>query len=122
MSFYFFNINCKRTLPYFGHICVKLHTDFIKALCLSCQRKGGDIVYQRKSLGSITIRRTAIPSMLVHFSTFEFLLNFSFMKYRKHFRFGYRDHICITNINNRDFYVYQGISLYEYIEISFFFS
>ena len=29
---------------------------------------------------SITIRRTAIPSMLVNFSTFAFLLNFSFMK------------------------------------------
>ena len=30
--------------------------------------------------GSITIRRTAIPSMLVIFSTFAFLLNYSFMK------------------------------------------
>ena len=30
--------------------------------------------------GSITIRRTAIPSMLVNFSTFAFLVNFSFMK------------------------------------------
>ena len=30
--------------------------------------------------GPITIRRTAIPSMLVNFSTFAFLLNFSFMK------------------------------------------
>ena len=30
--------------------------------------------------GSITIRRTAIPGMLVNFSTFAFLLNFSFMK------------------------------------------
>ena len=30
--------------------------------------------------GSITIRRTAIPSMLVNFSTFTFLLNVSFMK------------------------------------------
>ena len=30
--------------------------------------------------GSIMIRRTAIPSMLVNFSTFEFLLNFSLMK------------------------------------------
>ena len=30
--------------------------------------------------GSITIRRTAILSMVVNFSTFAFLLNFSFMK------------------------------------------
>ena len=34
--------------------------------------------------GSITIRRTAIPSMWVNFSTFAFLLNFSIMKWRKH--------------------------------------
>ena len=61
--------------------------------------------------GSITIRRTAIPSMLVNFSTFAFLLNVSFIKYRKHQSFGYRGLICITNINNRDFYVCQGISL-----------
>ena len=61
--------------------------------------------------GSITIRRTAIPSMVVNFSTSAFLLNFSFMKYIKHLSFGYRGHICITNINNRDFYYYQGISL-----------
>ena len=30
--------------------------------------------------GSITIRHPAIPSMVVNFSTFAFLLNFSFMK------------------------------------------
>ena len=29
--------------------------------------------------GSITIRQTAIPSMLVNFSTFTFLLNVSFL-------------------------------------------
>ena len=27
-------------------------------------------------------------------------------------------YICQTNINSRDFYVYKGILLYEYIEIS----
>ena len=38
--------------------------------------KNGNCRYK----GSITIRRTAIPSMVVNFSTFVFLLNFSFMK------------------------------------------
>ena len=35
---------------------------------------------QQNKKGSITIRRIAIPSMLVNFSTFAFLLNFSIMK------------------------------------------
>ena len=43
------------------------------------------------------------------------------MKYRNHQGFRYRGRICIKNINNRDFYVHQGISLKEYIGISFFF-
>ena len=37
-------------------------------------------IHTLKVQGSITIRRTAIPSMLVNFSTFTFLLNVSFMK------------------------------------------
>ena len=39
------------------------------------------------------------------------------MKLRKHQSFWCRGRICITNINNRDFYVLQDISLKENIEI-----
>ena len=42
------------------------------------------------------------------------------MKKRNHQSFRYPGRICITNINNRDFYVHQGISLKEYIVISIF--
>ena len=42
------------------------------------------------------------------------------MKYRKHQSFRDWGCICITNINNRDFYVHQGIYLKEYIGISTF--
>ena len=75
---------------------------------------------KRDRKGPITIRRTPLPTFLVNFSTFAFLLNFSFMKYRKHQSFRIRGCICITNINNRDFYVHQGIYLKEYIGISIF--
>ena len=70
--------------------------------------------------GPITIRRTPLPTFLVNFSTFAFLWNFSFMKLRKHQSFRDRGCICITNVNNRDFYVHQGIYLKEYIGISTF--
>ena len=43
------------------------------------------------------------------------------MKWRNHQSFRYRDRICITNINIRDFYVHHDISLNEYIGISTFF-
>ena len=71
-----------------------------------------------QSKGPLTIRRTLLPTCLVNFSTFAFLLNFSFIKQRNHQSFMYRGRICITIINNRDFYVHQGISLKEYIGIS----
>ena len=73
--------------------------------------------------GSLTIRPFSSPrlkNMLVNCSTFAFLLNFSFMKYRKHHSFGFWGNICLTNINSRDFYIYKGISLWEYIEVSIF--
>ena len=70
--------------------------------------------------GPITIRRTPLPTFLVNFSTFAFLLNYSFMKYRKHQSFRDRGCICITTFNNRDFYVHRGIYLKEYIGISTF--
>ena len=57
------------------------------------------------------IRRTAIPSMLVNFSSFAFLLNFFIHELNKTLKFRVLGHICITSINNQDFYVYQGISL-----------
>ena len=70
--------------------------------------------------GPLTIRRTLLPSFLVNFSTFAFLFNFSFLKQTNHQSFRYRGRICIININNRDLYVHQGISLIEYIGNSFF--
>ena len=70
--------------------------------------------------GPITIRRTPLPTFLVNFSTFAFLLNFLFMRQRKHPSFRDRGCICITITNNRDFYVHQGIYLKEYIGISTF--
>ena len=69
--------------------------------------------------GPITIRRTLLPSFLVYFSTFAFFFNFSFMKKRNQ-SYRYRGLICITNIDNQDFNVHQGISLKEYIGISIF--
>ena len=40
------------------------------------------------------------------------------MKLRKPQHFEYRGHNCITNINNRDFYIIgMDISLKEYIEV-----
>ena len=47
--------------------------------------------------GALTIRPFSSPllkNMLVNFSTFAFLLNFSFMKYRKHQSFGFSGYIC----------------------------
>ena len=44
---FFFNTQSWRTLPSFGHYCVPMHTDLLKILCFSCQRKSRDIVYQR---------------------------------------------------------------------------
>ena len=46
-----------------------------------CNLEAGD---NQSLKGPITIRRTAIPRMVVNFSTFAFLLNFSFMKQIKH--------------------------------------
>ena len=37
-------------------------------------------IFGEKGKGSITIRRMAFPNMLVNFSSFAFLLNFTFMK------------------------------------------
>ena len=79
-----------------------------------------ELIDERRRDGLITIRRTLLPSVFISFSTFAFLLNFSFMKWRNHQSFRYRGRICITNINYRDFYVHQGISLIEYIGISIF--
>ena len=48
-------------------------------IMLSIQYRKAEKIWKEKE-GSITIRRTAIPSNLVNFSTFAFLLNFSFLK------------------------------------------
>ena len=42
------------------------------------------------------------------------------MKKRKHHSIRFWGAICLININSRDFYVYKGILLYEYIEVSIF--
>ena len=41
-------------------------------------------------------------------------------KVKKTSKVRFWGYICLTNINSRYFYVYYGILLYEYIEISFF--
>ena len=40
----------------------------------------GDFLDAIEFQGPLTIRRTPLPSFLINFSTFAFLLNFSFMK------------------------------------------
>ena len=44
---FLFNTQSWRTLPFFGHYCVPMHTNLFKILCFSCQGKSRVIVYQR---------------------------------------------------------------------------
>ena len=44
---FFFNTQSWRTLPSSGHYCVPMHTNLFKILCISCQGKSRDIVYER---------------------------------------------------------------------------
>ena len=45
-----FVIHSRRTLPSFGHSCVRINTNFFNILGFSCQEKSRDIVYQRTGL------------------------------------------------------------------------
>ena len=64
--------------------------------------------------------RTLLPSFFCQFFNFRIFIRFFIYEVKKPWTFRYRGRICITNINNRDFYAHQGISLKEYIGISIF--
>ena len=72
------------------------------------------------SKGSLTIRPFSSPQLkniLVNCSTFAFFFKLFIHEVKTTSKFwGY---ICLTNINSRVYYVYLGILLYQYIEISF---
>ena len=64
--------------------CKCLYVLLLYSVILTMHLVLGTRVYQNVSnknfKGPITIRRTPLPTFLVNFSTFAFLLNFSFMK------------------------------------------
>ena len=80
----FFHIIIARTLT-FHKICL---ADIMPSIWTYGYTLG--YIPSIKVEGPITIRRTPLPSFLVNFSTFAFLLNFSFMKLRNHQSFRYR--------------------------------
>ena len=51
-EFFFVNTHSWRTLAFFEHFCVLMHTNLFNILCFSCQGKSRDIVYQRTCLFS----------------------------------------------------------------------
>ena len=57
------------------------------------------------------------PQHAGKFFNFRVFIEFFIHEVKKTLAFWVLGHIWITNINYRDFYVYHGISLYEYIEI-----
>ena len=72
-EFSFFNINSTPTLSSFGNFCVQMHTDFIKVLCVSCQRRSKNIVYQHRSWFSwlLFFRHGLSGIQLIAFSAFS---------------------------------------------------
>ena len=60
------------------------------------------------------------PQLFCQFFNFRIFNKFFIYEVKNHQRFWYRGRICITNINNRDLYVHQVISLIEYIGVSIF--
>ena len=55
------------------------------------------------------------PAVWVIFQLSHFYQIFHLQSKKKNIKvLGYRSCICITNMNNRDFYVHQGISMKEY--------
>ena len=60
------------------------------------------------------------PQLCCQFSNFRIFIQFFIYEVKKPSKFWVWGRICITIINNRDFHVHLGISLKEYIGISFF--
>ena len=60
------------------------------------------------------------PHLFGQFFNFRIFIKFFIHEVKKTSKFEGSGCICITNINDRDFYVHQGIYLKEYIGISTF--
>ena len=79
----------KQDLNVLYQVCVFLadRKNKIAALASDWLRHFWLLLWNSWMKGSITVRRKAIPSILVNFSTFAFLLNFSIMKMKKTLKF-----------------------------------